>query len=66
VKVKIMKNGANVWPATGYQSVGAAAVFTFTPVDVVVAAGDTLYFHVNQNGTTFCDSTKWIPTVTYR
>jgi hypothetical protein len=65
VKVKVMKNADNVWPATGYRPIGPGGSATFPATTVTVAAGDTLYFHVNQNGGTAYDTTGWVPAVAY-
>jgi hypothetical protein len=66
VKVKVMKNGTNLWPASGYQSIAAGSSVPFAALNVDVAAGDTLFFHVNQNVSTAYDSTDWVPAVTYK
>ncbi|MBQ1031787.1 hypothetical protein KBX26_17485 [Micromonospora sp. C97] len=65
VRVKIVKNGLPVWPATGYAAVEPASTLPFEPVDMTVAAGDRIAFHVNQNVTSAYDTTLWLPTLTY-
>ncbi|MGC4746249.1 hypothetical protein ACLQ28_11365 [Micromonospora sp. DT201] len=65
VRVKIVKNKTPVWPATGYELVGPASTLPFQPVDVTVAAGDRIAFHVGQNGSSAYDATTWLPTLTY-
>jgi len=65
-KVKLTKNGVNVWPASGYQLVPPGGGVPFPALRLSVVAGDTLYFHVNQNGGTAYDTTGWIPAITYQ
>ncbi|MEJ3745048.1 hypothetical protein WEI85_17345 [Actinomycetes bacterium KLBMP 9797] len=65
VRVKVLRNSTNVWPASGYAVVPPGGGRPFDAVRVAVAAGDTLYFHVNQNGGSGYDSTVWVPAIAY-
>jgi hypothetical protein len=42
------------------------AGYRFSALRLSVVAGDTLYFHVNQNGGTAYDTTGWVPAITYQ
>jgi hypothetical protein len=48
--VQIRRNGTPVWPASGYQPVPPGTTIAFDGLDLDVRAGDTPYFHANQNG----------------
>ena len=67
VQVKIMKNSAQVWPASGWQDV---AYNDLTGVshdfDVSVETGDSLYFIVNSKSDNSYDWTEWDPMITYQ
>jgi hypothetical protein len=65
VKVKLARNGRNVWPASGYKRIPPGDGVPFPALTVTVAAGDTLYFHVNQFGNTSFDTTNWVPVISY-
>ncbi|KWX77769.1 RHS repeat protein [Paenibacillus jilunlii] len=66
VRVKIMKNNTQVWPASGWQNISGNDSVGVTPtVNVNVTIGDTLYFIVNQNGNNGYDATTWNPVITY-
>jgi hypothetical protein len=65
VKVKVMKGGGNVWPASGYQLIPPGGSQPFDAIRVGVVKGDTLYFQLNQNGGTAYDTTVWVPAVAY-
>jgi hypothetical protein len=66
VKVKITKNGTNLWPANGMQTIKPGTAMTFAGISTTVTKGDTIYFHVNQNVNTNYDTTQWAPVVAYR
>jgi hypothetical protein len=66
VNVKILQNNTQVWPASGWQYI--AGTDTTGPthnIGVTVAAGDTIRFIVNKNGTRDSDETNWNPTIAY-
>ncbi|MCD9023749.1 hypothetical protein [Cohnella silvisoli] len=66
VNVKIMKNGTQVWPASGWQAIAANNFVGFShDISISVAANDLVYFVVNKNGTNTGDTTVWTPTVLY-
>ncbi|MCD9021601.1 hypothetical protein [Cohnella silvisoli] len=65
VNVRLLKNGTQLWPASGYQLVTYGAPVSFPTTSVSVAKGDTLYFAVNRNVTATSDSTTWDPVITY-
>lgn len=66
IKVKILKNGTQIWPSSGWQSIGgndtSGASHDFA---AEVNAGDMIYFVVNKNQTTYNDGSYWNPTITY-
>jgi len=66
VRVKIMKNNTPVWPATGWKSIqGDDATGIEINLNLNVTMGDSIYFIVNQNGSTEYDATSWNPEITY-
>ncbi|HEY0827263.1 MAG TPA: hypothetical protein VGE40_04145, partial [Bacilli bacterium] len=66
VNVKILKNGTQVWPASGWQAIAATDYVGFSHnISITVAANDLVHFIVNKNGTITGDTTIWTPTVLY-
>jgi hypothetical protein len=66
VLVKIMKNGTQVWPASGYQFIAHDDLSgVYHDVSITVAAGDNIYFLLNKNGNNGYDTTIWSPDITY-
>lgn len=66
VKVKILKNEQNIWPESGWQTIGGSDTTGLTHhITTSVSAGDWIYFIVNQNGTNSADETSWSPTITF-
>jgi hypothetical protein len=66
VGVKILHNGGTqIWPAAGYQAVAPGTTIPFDGIDLTVAKGDALYFHVNQNGSAAYDTVTWTPVISY-
>lgn len=64
VNVRIMKNGTQIWPASGWQAIGPNDTVGYNVnVSTSVAVGDAIYFIVNENGTTASDTTGWDPIV---
>ncbi|MEH1165940.1 hypothetical protein V6V47_11205 [Micromonospora sp. CPCC 205539] len=66
VGVRIARGGTPLWPTAGYQALAPDTVHAFQPVDITVAKGDVLAFHVNSNGDTAFDTVIWAPTITYQ
>ncbi|MFC5701644.1 S8 family serine peptidase [Cohnella faecalis] len=66
VRVKIMKNGTQIWPAVGWREIAYDNAYGYN-IDMMtsVAAGDAIYFVVNSNATSANDSTNWNPSITY-
>jgi hypothetical protein len=66
VRVAIFKNGTQIWPAAGWNSIGATD-FTGVSHDLTltVAANDVIRFVVNKNSTNNYDATAWDPLVQY-
>lgn len=66
VKAKILQNGTQIWPASGWQSIayndGAGVNHS---ISIPVSRGDRLRFVLNRNGNINNDSSYWDPTVTY-
>lgn len=66
VNVKIMKNGTQIWPASGWQSIAFNDGTGYNPnVDVTVAQNDMIYFIVDKKGNNSNDATYWNPTISY-
>ncbi|MDQ0877375.1 hypothetical protein QFZ77_006034 [Paenibacillus sp. V4I3] len=67
VNVKIMKNGTQIWPASGWQYIsGTDTVGVTHDITTSVAANDMIYFIVNKNGNINVDETTWNPTVAFQ
>ena len=66
VRVKVLKNGEQIWPATGWQSIPAGDVSGKSlELKIPVQKGEKLYFVVNCNGDAADDDTVWNPQITY-
>ncbi|GIO86402.1 hypothetical protein J25TS5_33340 [Paenibacillus faecis] len=66
VKVKIMKNNQQIWPASGWQLIqGGDPVGVNHDIWLNVSAEDTIYFVLNQNLNNGFDATRWDPTIDY-
>lgn len=66
VQVRILKNSTQIWPASGWQLIGAAdAAGVQHQISATVAANDMIYFVVNRNGNNSCDGTLWNPVIEY-
>ncbi|MFF2912522.1 RHS repeat domain-containing protein [Paenibacillus sp. NPDC057934] len=66
VRVKVMKNNTQIWPASGWQTIqGKDAIGVTLNLNVNVNKGDSIYFIVNQNGHIGSDATKWNPVISY-
>lgn len=67
VRVKMMKNDTQVWPASGYQMIAQNDVIGINhDVNVTVSASDKVYFLLNKNGNNGYDTTIWSPDITYQ
>ncbi|MBW4081740.1 hypothetical protein [Paenibacillus sp. S150] len=66
VLVKVMKNQEQLWPASGWQSIQYNDSTGYElNVTTSVSSGDSIYFIVNKNVTTYADTTAWDPVITY-
>jgi hypothetical protein len=66
VNVKILRNGTQLWPASGWQYIaGTDTIGVNHSFSVTVAAGDSIRFVVNRNVTATTDETSWNPTIQY-
>ncbi|THF76737.1 glycosyl hydrolase family 28 protein [Cohnella fermenti] len=66
VRFKILKNTAQLWPASGWQTIAFNdATGVSHALTVSVTAGDVLYFVLNKNASNSFDTTYWSPTITY-
>ncbi|MCD9023743.1 hypothetical protein [Cohnella silvisoli] len=66
VNVKIMKNGTQIWPASGWQSISSVDTIGWNhDLAVKVTTGDKIYFVVNKNGNNAFDETSWDPVINY-
>lgn len=66
VQVRVLKNGTQIWPATGWQVIPNGGLYSFpSGITATVASGDVLRFVVQHVGNVnYCDSTTWDPIVT--
>ncbi|WP_165224059.1 hypothetical protein [Aquisphaera insulae] len=65
VDARIMHNGRQVWPASGWQYIASAAVTVPFDLTADVKAGDTLSFEVGRHGNIGWDTTALDPTIRY-
>lgn len=65
INARILKNGQQIWPASGWQYVASADVTVPFDFNVDVAAGDKLAFVVNMNSSIGYDTTAFDPTIQY-
>lgn len=66
VLVKVMKNQEQLWPSSGWQSIQYNDSKGYD-LNVVTSVnrGDSIYFIVNKNITTFADTTGWDPVISF-
>jgi hypothetical protein len=64
VRVRVVKNGAQIWPSTGWQIIAPRFVAQSSLV-VDVAAGDMIYFHLDWQVDVNNDTTLWDPVISY-
>ncbi|HEU5368405.1 MAG TPA: hypothetical protein VFU69_08080 [Ktedonobacterales bacterium] len=65
VQIRILLNGVQLWPATGWQVIPNGDTFSFPDVTTAVQAADQIQFvvaHVGSNNE--CDTTTWDQLVT--
>jgi hypothetical protein len=65
VQIRVLLNGVQLWPTTGWQVIPNGGTFSFPSVTTSVQAADQIQFvvaHVGSNNA--CDSTIWDPLVT--
>ncbi|TMR28038.1 DUF1080 domain-containing protein [Nonomuraea zeae] len=66
VNVRIIKNGVQIWPASGWQAIGGAdTTGVWHGLSAEVTIGDVIRFEVAQGETDSADSTMWNPTLEY-
>jgi hypothetical protein len=66
VRVKVLKNNEQVWPQSGWQSVGAQDIIGKSMgTSLQVQKGEKLSFVVNRNGDSEDDDTVWNPQIVY-
>mgnify|MGYP000383178881 CR=1 FL=1 len=66
VNVKILKNGTQIWPASGWQFIAYNDTTGYNVnVSTSVAVNDAIYFIVNHNSTISYDKTDWDPLISY-
>ncbi len=59
VRIKILKNHTQLWPASGWADVGPSAQILVPTVRALVAAGDKIHFKVNHRANGVGDDTTW-------
>lgn len=66
VSLRILKNGTQIWPASGAVTVANAGSYSFPALPgVAVTAGDDIEFVTSANPTvSYCDNVTWDPVVT--
>ncbi len=66
IRVKIMKNGSQVWPSSGWQSIQATDLVGVShDATIEVQQGDRVYFVMNRNGNPYFDGASWNPAIEY-
>jgi hypothetical protein len=66
VNIRLLQNGSQIWPASGWKSLTNGASFTFPTVTATVSAQDQVRFVIQHAGANNdCDATYWIPTVVF-
>lgn len=65
VNAKIMKNGTQIWPASGWESI-AYNENAKVNISMYVNQGDKIYFLLNKNSTNTNDTTYYDPFVIYK
>jgi hypothetical protein len=66
VQIRVLLNGGQLWPATGWQVIPNGGTFTFPAVTTSVQAADQIAFVVAHAGSTnACDTTVWDQLVTF-
>lgn len=66
VELRLLKNGIQIWPSSGWESLGNGASYTFPVLTTSVSAEDQLQFVIRHAGSNNdCDATYWIPTVVF-
>lgn len=64
-RIRVLKNGTQVWPVSGWTSIGATDAYGVpSNFSTTVASGDKLYFSVNYNADATYDTTIWPVSVT--
>ena len=65
VQIRVLLNGVQLWPATGWQTIPNGGTFSFPSVTTSVQLADQIQFVVAHAGTNnACDNTTWDPLVT--
>ncbi len=64
-KVAILKNDANIYPATGMIEIKAGRTLDIPGMTLSVKKGDEIHFRANINGTQDAESCRWQPQVAY-
>ena len=65
VQIRILLNGTQIWPATGWQGIPNGGTFSFPALTTTVQAADQIHFVVAHVGSTnYCDTTSWDQLVT--
>ena len=68
ILARITKNGSQIWPASGTQTIAAGDEYTGVGSvldNVVVNAGDVIRFETSANGDSSYDKASWTPSVAY-
>lgn len=65
VRVKILLNNSQIWPANGWSPVVCGTPVTPPSVTLDVKEGDLVRFIVNMNANSWYDTTTWNPLIVY-
>src|SRR5581483_9155082 len=66
VRLKILKNDTQIWPANGWQTIAAKDIVGRSfELTTSVHRGDKLYFIMNRNSDPADDETVWNPNIVY-
>ncbi|HEY0828157.1 MAG TPA: glycoside hydrolase family 43 protein [Bacilli bacterium] len=64
VNAKVMRNGTQIWPASGWQYIsGSNTTGMSHNINVTLGSGDWIYFIINRNGDNYFDETTWDPSI---
>lgn len=64
-QLRILRDGVQIWPATGWQAIAPIGTVTTPNLSVSVVPGTRISFVVGSNGSNAFDSVRWDPTIRF-